>query len=98
MNVDGAFIRRKHAGIPQCFFLLTTACRYISDISLRHSGRCLSQVSHCHTALKKKANDEYSVSAQNFLALWTLNTGAASSSSAVRIHAICACFRKHNIL
>ncbi len=38
-----------------------------------------------------------SVSAQNFLTLWTLNPGVASSCSAVWIHAICACFRRHNI-
>ncbi len=38
------------------------------------------------------------VSAQIFLALLTLNPGAASSCSAVGIHAIRACFRKHNIL
>ncbi len=32
MNVDGAFILAETRGRPQCFFLLTTACRYFSDI------------------------------------------------------------------
>ncbi len=41
-----------------------------------------------------------SVLAQIFLALWTLNPGAASSSSAflIALHAIRVCIRKHNIL
>ncbi len=30
---------RKHAGRPQCFFLLTKACRYFSDISHYEFGK-----------------------------------------------------------
>ncbi len=59
---------------------------------------------HIVTCLKKiyknvtEQMTSNSVLAQIFLALWTLNPGATSSCSAVWIHAVRACIRKHNIL
>ncbi len=71
-------------------------------ILITNLGRCLSHVSHCHMFLKKTNKNvteqmtSNNVLAQIFLALWTLNPGAASSCSAVGIHAIPACIRKQH--
>ncbi len=62
----------KYAGTRKTVFCLTTACRYFSDISRYEFGRCLSHVSHSQTAKNYKNEQIMSVSAQNFLALWTL--------------------------
>ncbi len=54
-------------------------------------------LSHVFKKTEKKITEQMtsnSVLAQIFLTLWTLNPGAASSCSAVWMHAI----RKHNIL
>ncbi len=78
MNVDGAFIvaeicRNQEPGSA------SVCWQQYADISqiylITNLGRCLSHVSHCHTHLKKIIKMSkwcVSVSAQNFLALWTL--------------------------
>ncbi len=49
---------RKHAGRPQCFFLLTTACRYFSDISHYEFGKMfVTRITLSHT-FKKKKNEQ----------------------------------------
>ncbi len=90
----------KGAYFTQPCLPLHPVCDNISQVYLiTNLGRCLSHVSYCHSAFKKiEQMMSNSVSAQNFLALWTLNPGATSSCSAVWIHAIRGCFRKHNIL
>ncbi len=79
---------RKHAGRPQCFFLLTTACRYFSDKSHYEFGKMfVTRITLSHAFTFFFLNEQMSniVSAQNFLALWNLNPGATSSCSAVWI-------------
>ncbi len=97
MNVDRAFILAEICRKTSVLLFVDTSMQIYLIMNL---GRCLSNVSHCHTPLKKKKkNDQMmsnSVSAQNFLALWTLNH--ASLCSGVWIHAIRACFKKYNIL
>ncbi len=90
MNVDWAFILAETRRKTSVFIFVDNSMQIYLITNL---GRCLSHVSHCHTPLNKISKWWVSVSA-----LWTFNPGAASSCSAVWIHAIRACFRKHNIL
>ncbi len=60
-----------------------------------HTVTCLVKI-HKNVTEQLTSNN---VSAQIFLALWTLaNKQIAPSYSTVRIPAICACIRKHNVL
>ncbi len=65
---------RKQAARPQCFFLLTTVCRYFSDISHYEFGKMfVTRITLSH-AFKKNTKHLKMISngilAQNFLALW----------------------------
>ncbi len=65
-------------GRPQCLFLLTTACRYFSDISHNEFGKMfVTRITLSHAFKKIYKNEQMmSVSVQNFLVLWTLNQRA----------------------
>ncbi len=95
MNVDGAFILAEICRIQED--LSAYVCwQQHADISHYELGKMFVTritLSHAFKKIIKMSKLWVSVSA-----LWTLNPGAASSCSAVWIHAIRACFRKHNIL
>ncbi len=64
---------QKQAGRPQCSFLLTTACRYFSDISHYKFGKMFdTRITLSHAFKKNYKNEQMmsnSVLAQNFFAL-----------------------------
>ncbi len=71
-----------------CFFLLTTACRYLNDSHYEFGKMFVARITLLHVFKKANKNvteqmTSNSVLAQIFLALWTLNPGAVSSCSAV---------------
>ncbi len=71
-----------------CFFLLTTACRYLNDSHYEFGKMFDARItlSHVFKNTNKNVTEQMTsnnVLAQMFLALWTLNPGAVSSCSAV---------------
>ncbi len=84
------FLRFYFGRNPQedlCFYLLTTACRYLND-SHYEFGKMfdaritLSRLKKNYKNVTEKMMSN-NVLVQIFLALWTLNPGAASSCSAI---------------
>ncbi len=69
-------------------FLLTTACRYLNDSHYEFGKMFVARITLSHVFKKTNTNvteqmTSNNVLAQIFLALWTLNPGAASSFSTV---------------
>ncbi len=85
MNVDGAFILAEtHRKSSVLLFVDNSMQIFLRYISLRiWEDVCHAYHIVKHQKNKKKSSCRVSVSAQNFLALWTLNPGAASLCSAV---------------
>ncbi len=88
-------------GRAQCLCLLTTACRYFSDISHYEFGKMFVTRITLSNAFKKNYTNEQMMS-KCFSAEFprALNPGAGELVQRClnKLHAIRACFRKHNIV